>query len=275
MSFVTCLQVFDVQYRRFLDTAQKTRPKLDDEDQKTDETTTLMIKNVINMYTQLNVVKPFLILLIIFVFQQLSCAYVIIFYAVDLFREIGGHFDKKWLDEYVALVLLGSIRFIMSIISSVISKRIGRRVMFFISGIGMCLTSLGAGLFLYVNVISPDVFAKLRIKIDTSDNSLALYCVLGYVCFSSLGYLVIPWTLIGELLPVKVRGKLGGLMVSIAYCLMFATVKIFPFVLDMIKIQSLFYIMSLLNFCGVIFIFFFLPETLGKSFKDIEVYFQK
>ena len=231
------------------------------------------MKKQLKVYKEPIVYKPFTILFTIFVFQQLSCGYVIIFYAVDLFREIGGHFEKG-LDEFVALVLLGSIRFIMAIVSSLISKRIGRRPLFFISGLGMCLTSLVAGIYMYFTVIPPDELAKLSIQKDKSDN-IALYCVLGYVCFSSMGYFVIPWTLIGELLPVKVRGVLGGLMISIAYVLMFFTVKVFPFVLDLIKIQCLFYVMALVNLCGVIFMFFFLPETLGKTFKDIEAYFKR
>lgn len=209
----------------------------------------------------------------IFVIQQLSLGYVIIFYAVNLFREIGGHFEKG-LNEFISLVLLGSIRFIMAIISAIISKKVGRRPLFFISGLGQCLTSLVAGVYMYLTVIPPDELAKLSIQKDKTDN-IVLYCVLGYVCFSSLGYFVIPWTLIGELLPVKVRGVLGGLMISIAYVFMFFTVKMFPFLLDLIKIQCVFYVMALVNLCGVIFIFFFLPETLGKTFKDIENYFKR
>lgn len=197
---------------------------------------------------------------------------MIIFYAIDLFRKIGGHFEHG-IDEFVALVMLGSIRFIMAVISAVISKRVGRRSLFFISGIGMCFTSLVAGVYMYLTVIPADELAKLNIEKNTKDDNIALYCVLGYVCFSSLGYLVIPWTLIGELLPVKVRGVLGGSLVSIAYILMFLTVKVFPFILDLIKIQCLFCIMSLINLIGVIYIFFFLPETLGKTFKEIEKYF--
>ncbi|RZC36929.1 facilitated trehalose transporter Tret1 [Asbolus verrucosus] len=266
-------KIFENQYERLLDTTAKKRSKCA-ENATNNDSVLLKMKRYVHMFNEPIVSKPFWILLIIFGIQQLSCAYVIIFYAVDLFREIGGHFEKG-LNEYVALVLLGSIRFIMAIISALISKKIGRRPLFFASGLGMCLTSLVAGLYMYLTVIPPDELAKLSIKKDKTDDNIAMYCVLGYVCFSSLGYLVIPWTLIGELLPVKVRGVLGGFMVSVAYILMFCAVKVFPFVLDLIKIQCLFYIMSLVNLCGVIFVFFFLPETHGKTFKDIESYFKR
>lgn len=69
------------------------------------------------IYLQPQVYKPLIILLLIFVFQQISGAYVIIFYAVNIFLEIGGNFGEG-INEYGALVLLGSIRFIMSIATS-------------------------------------------------------------------------------------------------------------------------------------------------------------
>lgn len=37
---------------------------------------------------------------------------------------------------------------------------------------------------------------------------------------------------LGELLPVKVRGKLGGLMISIAYICMFVALKLWPIYLE-------------------------------------------
>lgn len=66
---------------------------------------------------QKHVYKPFIILLILFIFQQLSGAYVIIFYAVNLFLKIGGQFGDQ-INEYGALMLLGVIRFVVSCMSS-------------------------------------------------------------------------------------------------------------------------------------------------------------
>lgn len=66
-----------------------------------------------------DIVKPTIILLALFVLQQLSGAYVIIFYAVSLFQKVGGRFeDYEYINEYGALLLLGLIRFIMSILAS-------------------------------------------------------------------------------------------------------------------------------------------------------------
>lgn len=252
-------QIFENQFQRLVET--KTAAAIT-------ETTPL------RAYTEPSVYKPAIVLFLIFFFQQLSGAYVIIFYAVDLFRKIGGHFQNG-MDEYVSLVLLGTIRFVMSIISAFVSKKVGRRPLLCASGTGMCICSLVAGVHMYLTAVPQDALAKLNITKATEDDNIALVCVLGYVCLSSFGYLVIPWTLIGELLPVKVRGKVGGLMISVAYVMMFFMVKVFPFLLETMQIQFMFLVISVVNLVGVGFVFFFLPETHGKSFRDIEKYFQK
>ncbi|ERL90848.1 hypothetical protein D910_08193, partial [Dendroctonus ponderosae] len=192
-------------------------------DETSEKSQLLRIKKNFNIYKEPIVWKPLLILLIIFLFQQLSGAYVIVFYAVEVFRGISN----STMDGFGALVLLGTIRFVTSIISSLISRKVGRRKLMFFSAFGMIVTSFGCGFNMYFS----QNFQKAS-KLTESTNKMSLFLVLGYVCFSSFGYLVIPWTLIGELLPVKVRGKLGGVIVSVAYILMFGVVKIFPFLME-------------------------------------------
>lgn len=63
------------------------------------------------------VYKPFFVLIILFFFQQISGPYVIIFYAIDIFVKIGGKFGDH-INEYGAMLLLGIIRFVMSIFSA-------------------------------------------------------------------------------------------------------------------------------------------------------------
>lgn len=69
---------------------------------------------------------------------------------------------------------------------------------------------------------------------------------------------------------LKVKGKIGGLIISIAYLMMFGTVKMFPYILDYMGTQQTFLIFAINSFLGVAFTYQYLPETLGKSFKEIE-----
>lgn len=63
-----------------------------------------------------NVYRPFIVLIGLFVFQQLSGPYVIVFYAIDLFKKIGRNSDDHQINEYGAMLLLGILRFIMAIL---------------------------------------------------------------------------------------------------------------------------------------------------------------
>lgn len=69
-------------------------------------------------YCQPNVYKPLLVLIFLFIFQQISGGYVIIFYAINLFLKIGGNFGNH-INEYGAMLLLGIVRFVMSVASAV------------------------------------------------------------------------------------------------------------------------------------------------------------
>jgi hypothetical protein len=56
--------------------------------------------------------KPVAILFFIFLFQQLSGGYIVIFYAIQVFQIVGGNFEKDF-DEYDTLVFMGLIRCVL------------------------------------------------------------------------------------------------------------------------------------------------------------------
>lgn len=88
-----------------------------------------------------NVWKPFLILVAFFVLQQLSGIYVILFYAVNVLKDIGINTN-----EYVASVVMAFIRLFASILGAGLANNLGRRVLAFISGFGMAVAAIGIAL---------------------------------------------------------------------------------------------------------------------------------
>jgi len=59
-----------------------------------------------------SILKPLAILFFIFLFQQLSGGYVVIFYAIQVFQIVGGNFEEDF-DEYDILVFMGLIRCVL------------------------------------------------------------------------------------------------------------------------------------------------------------------
>ncbi|XP_025266223.1 facilitated trehalose transporter Tret1-like isoform X2 [Camponotus floridanus] len=93
--------IYEQEYLRIMETYQA-----NDERSKNN-----MTKNYYRKFTSPVVYKPITILFLLFLLQQLSGCYVIIFYAIEVFREMGGSFGRGF-DENSALVMLGIIRFV-------------------------------------------------------------------------------------------------------------------------------------------------------------------
>lgn len=234
------------------------------------ESITVSIKNYYQKFTSPEAYKPMLILFLLFLLQQLSGSYVIIFYAISVFREMGGTFGKDF-NEHGALVMLGTIRFVISIVTVFCSRKYGRRVLCILSGIGMAISMFLSGMYMHFTVWYDENGNTEETMVN--QKWLLLFFVLSYICTSSFGFIVIPWTLIGELLPVSIRGIGGSLMVSLAYIMMFAVIKSYPYILKSMSIEGIFFSFSFISLIGTAFVYFFLPETLGKSFSDIEKFF--
>ncbi|XP_046672415.1 facilitated trehalose transporter Tret1-like isoform X3 [Homalodisca vitripennis] len=293
-------QMFAMEWDRLVTLSQEKRDK--DPGQSESDGLIGKVKQSTSAFLQRSSLLPLALLMTIFLFQQLSGTYPIIFYAVQVFQSIGGHFGGG-LDEDSATVLLGIIRFAMSLLTAGLSRMYGRRPLLIVSGVGMTISSFAAAIYLQKSSVFNNVFNKNQIvlnhtslenltyasvnvtnsnssapilgdpNVDNMANLIGLICILVFVSMSSLGFLIIPWTLIGEILPLSVRGMGGGLLVSFAYVLMFGVVKIFPFMLDVLHISGCFYFFSFTSLINVLIVYFFLPETLGKSFEEIAKFF--
>lgn len=79
--------------------------------------------------------------------------------------------------------------------------------------------------------------------------------------------------LFGNKFTHQVKGKLGGLLVSIAYVFMFGVVKMFPYIMDLLGAENLFYLFAFNSLCSVIFSYIYIPETFGKTFQEIAAFF--
>jgi facilitated trehalose transporter len=153
-------------------------------------------KEIFETLTSAATVKPFLILVIYFFIFQFSGINTLTFYTVEIVRDTGTTWDK-----FSCTISIGIVRLIFTILSAVALRRAGRRSLTFLSSIGCGLTMLGLGGYLYYKHI-----------VDTSDPPgellftwFPIFCLFVYFIVCPLGYLVVPWVMIGELYPQKVQ----------------------------------------------------------------------
>lgn len=229
--------------------------------------------------------KPLLILFVLFLLQQLSGGYVLIFYTINIFRNLGSDFAAS-VNENLASLLLGSIRLVMAIVAAILSQKCNRKTLLYISTLGMSLFALataskmwwsmdesGHSLFLRQAANQTNTISRIENSSSSFGNYFLLISILSYILFASLGLLIIPWTCIAELFPTKYKAKYGGLTVALAYVLMSIILRIFPFMLNSMRISTIFFIFGASSLVCGIFIYFFLPETHRRSFTEIENYF--
>lgn len=206
---------------------------------------------------QPEVVKPLVIINVFNILQILSGTYLIVFYAVDILKNIQGSAN---LDHFVTAVLTAFVRFIFSVAGSILLTLIGRRTLALTSGIGTALSTLFLAILLYQNC-------------QVSYYGPALL-VLTYVATNTIGFMILPGVMLSELFPAKVRGVAGGFTFMIFNFVLFGVAKMFPFVQGSVGVSGVFWIFSLIGIVASIFLYLTLPETKGQTLSEIEDYFQ-
>lgn len=205
--------------------------------------------------------RPFVILVILFLCQEMSGIYTILYYAVIFFRD-----SNVEMDEYIASMVVGLIRFVMSIFGAFLISKYARKKLCMISASGMALFMMLAAGYLKFYDIYPGV--------ERVFSYFPLICFLLNVFFSMIAMLPIPWILIGEFFSLEVRGIMSGLVVCIAQFAIFACVKLHPIIVQYIGFSGTLFIFSSSSVFTIVFVRLFLPETKDMSLADIENYFK-
>ena len=219
-------------------------------------------REILSALLKPNALKPYTLLFLYFLIYQWSGTNAITFYAVDIFRESGTTIDK-----YLATVILGVVRLLSTVAACVLCRRCGRRPLTMISSVGCGLSMIGLGTYMWflagwkANLVEPTF------------TWIPVVCIFGYTITCTLGFLVIPWVMIGEVYPVAVRGVIGGLTTMTAHCFVFMVVKTYPLLCDSITRHGTFLMYGFISFFGTIYFYICLPETKNKSLQEIEDYF--
>lgn len=209
-----------------------------------------------------NAMKPFLLLVIYFLIYQWSGTNAVTFYAVEIFQDSGATMNK-----YLATVILGVVRLASTIAACILCRRCGRRSLTMVSSVGCGISMLGLGGYMrlkdyWITVGTTPVYTWFPV-----------FCIFSYTIACTLGFLVIPWVMIGEVYPIQVRGIIGGLTTMSAHSFIFIVVKTYPFLADLLTRHGTFILYGCISLFGTIYFYVFLPETKGKSLQEIEDYF--
>lgn len=228
---------------------------------ETQEDTSSRWKSTLIFLKRPEAYKPLLIMNAFFFFQQFSGIFVLIFYAVTIVQEAGVN-----LDSYLAAVIIGASRLIMTVVVSFVSRRYGRRVLCNVSGV--CMTLSISGLTLYLTLKHDHILT------DATYGWWPITALVMYILSSTVGFLTLPWAMIGEVFPVRIRGPASGVTTCMAYVFSFVVLKMYPEMKHLWGNHGLFIFYSTISVVGTICMYVYLPETQNRTLQQIEEHFR-
>lgn len=111
---------------------------------------------------------------------------------------------------------------------------------FLFAGIGCGISMIGLGFYL-----------QYKTTTETPQYTwIPLVCIFLFTICCTLGYLIVPWVMIGELYPQKVRGIVGGMTTFCAHTFVFSVVKTYPFLASALEQHGTFILYGCISlFC--------------------------
>ncbi|SPP74695.1 facilitated trehalose transporter Tret1 isoform X1 [Drosophila guanche] len=203
-----------------------------------------------------NNLKPLSISLGLMFFQQLSGINAVIFYTVSIFKDAGSTIDGN-----VCTIIVGVVNFLATFIATLLIDRAGRKILLYVSNIAMIITLFVLGGFFYCKAHGPDV---------SHLGWLPLSCFVIYILGFSLGFGPIPWLMMGEILPSKIRGSAASVATAFNWSCTFVVTKTFQDMIDFMGAHGAFWLFGSICFIGLFFVILYVPETQGKTLEDIE-----
>jgi sugar porter (SP) family MFS transporter len=195
--------------------------------------------------------RPLLIAVVLAVFQQITGINAILYYAPRIFE--GAGFER--MSAIGQSTIVGLVNMLFTVVAIVLADKVGRRPLLFVAtgGMGVSLVLLGAAF-----------------KFPILPASALLLIILLYIAFfaSAMGPLV--WVVMAEIFPIKVRGAAMGLATLILWFADFVVTLTFPVISDRFHPASAFWLYAAMCALDLVFMWFFLPETKGKTLEEIE-----
>ncbi|GFG01552.1 sugar transporter STL1 [Aspergillus lentulus] len=191
------------------------------------------------------------------VFQQISGCNAVIYYLPVLLEDsIGQSHDFA--------LLIGGVNMICYAIFATFSwffiEKIGRRKLFLGGSFGQCAAMI-------------IVFACL-IPGDAQTAKGAVFGLFLYMCFFGATWLPLPWLYPAELSPLRTRAKANAISTCNNWLFNFTVVMITPVMIEHIG-WGTYLFFAAWNAFFIPVIWFFYPETAGRSLEEIDLIFAK
>jgi sugar porter (SP) family MFS transporter len=184
------------------------------------------------------------------VLQQWCGINVIFNYAQEIFAAAGYQISGILFN----IVITGAVSLVFTLIAMAAVDRYGRRFLLLagVSGLVLTYTVLGA-------------FYRLHMQ-----GKPMLFLVLAAIACYTMSLAPVVWVVIAEIFPNRIRGGAMSIAVTALWIACFVLTYTFPSLNAALGTAGTFWTYGAICLAGLLFIYFRLPETKGKSLEEIE-----
>jgi MFS transporter, SP family, arabinose:H+ symporter len=200
---------------------------------------------------------PLLIAVVLMVGSQFSGINAIMYYSTEIFKSATGDANAA----FNSSMWIGLVNLLATFIAILLVDKAGRRPLLLI-GNAFQVTALATVGFLYAT---------------RPDSPGLLWFVILYTAAFAMAMGPLPWVVCSEIFPAKLRGR--AMSVS-TFCIWSGCLTVsltFPWLKSPNHAgpANTFWIFAACSAATLAFVFFFLPETKGKSLEEIEKSWQR
>lgn len=212
---------------------------------------------------------PIVLACLVMLFLQFSGVSAVILNAETIFKQ--AHAKSPGL---VASLATGGVTIIFSLVGVLINDAFSRRKILMASNIVACLSLAVMGAYEFVNT-KPYCHPPNDPKCKDHLYPLAIISIACFIASYSAGISAVTFSLVAEIIPLRVRGIGMGLSMFINYAISALTAGLFNSYENLVRPWGAFWMFSIACLTSAIFAAIFIPETKGKSLEEIEQLFTK
>jgi SP family xylose:H+ symportor-like MFS transporter len=198
--------------------------------------------------------------IILSVFQQFVGINVVMYYAGNIFRNMGASINTSLLQT----IIVGVINMLFTILAIFTVDRFGRRPLMITGAVIMAISMLSLGFSFFAN----------------HTGIIALVFMLTYIAGFSMSWGPVTWVLLSEIFPNSIRGVMS-IAVATLWIANLIVSWTFPILNDNVLLTNIFHhgfaywIYGLMSILAAWFVYRFVPETKGKTLEEIEKFWKK
>ena len=188
---------------------------------------------------------------ILALFSQITGINAIIYYAPEIFKSAGFGAESA----LVQTVIIGVINTLFTFIAIWLIDKAGRRTLLLWGIAGMIVCLFGVGLCYYYQLFK---------------GPWLLICILGYIASfaSSLG--PVPWVIMSEIFPTKIRGVAMSFATVILWVGVLLITQLTPVLLEKLGGAFTFWLFMFNAIILILFTWKMIPETRRRTLEEIE-----